>query len=83
MCFFYGCSTFDCSGRTYGNDRAGKDPATDRNEAGERALLVDVGTLNGVLWSTETEADILVPAASTLANLLRLSGLSLGVLAAG
>ena len=44
-----------------GHDGSGKDTATDGDHAGERALLVDVCTLNGVLGRAETQADILVP----------------------
>lgn len=44
-----------------GHDGTGEDTATDGDHAGERALLVDVGTLNGGLGGTETQTDILVP----------------------
>jgi hypothetical protein len=44
-----------------GHDGTGKDTATDGDHAGEWALLVDVGTLNGVLGGTETQTDVLVP----------------------
>lgn len=44
-----------------GHDGTGEDTATDGDHAGERALLVDVGTLNGGLGGTETQTNILVP----------------------
>jgi hypothetical protein len=44
-----------------GHDGAGKDTATDGDHAGERALLVDVGTLNGGLGRAEAQTDLLVP----------------------
>lgn len=47
------------------HDGSGEDTATDGDHAGERALLVDVGALNGVLGGTETQTDILVPSPVT------------------
>jgi hypothetical protein len=44
-----------------GHDGTGEDTATDGDHAGERALLVDVGTLNGVLGRAEAQTDILIP----------------------
>lgn len=44
-----------------GHDGSGEDTATDGDHAGEWALLVDVGALNGGLGGTETQTDILVP----------------------
>lgn len=44
-----------------GNDSAGQDTATDGDHAGERALLVDVGALNGGLGRTEAQTNILIP----------------------
>ena len=44
-----------------GHDSSGQDTATDGDHAGEGALLVDVGALNGGLGGTETQTDILVP----------------------
>lgn len=44
-----------------GHDGASEDTATDGDHAGERALLVDVGALNGGLGGTETQTDVLVP----------------------
>ena len=44
-----------------GHDSSGQDTATDGDHAGERALLVDVGTLNGGLGGTETQTNVLVP----------------------
>lgn len=43
------------------HDGSSKNTAADRDHAGEWALLVDVGTLNGSLGGTETQTDILVP----------------------
>jgi hypothetical protein len=53
-----------------GHDSSGEDTATDGDHAGERALLVDVGSLNGGLGGTETQTNVLVPspAASVLAR---------------
>lgn len=53
------------------DDTAGQDTATDGDQTGEGALLVDVRTLNGGLGGTETQTDILVPSPA-LANLLAL-----------
>ena len=44
-----------------GHDGTGEDTATDGDHAGERALLVDVGTLDGGLGGTETQTNILIP----------------------
>jgi hypothetical protein len=44
-----------------GDDGAGQDTATDGDHAGEGALLVDVGALNGGPGRAETQTDILVP----------------------
>ena len=44
-----------------GHDGAGEDTATDGDHASERALLVDIGTLNGVLGRAEAQTDILIP----------------------
>jgi hypothetical protein len=44
-----------------GHDGTGEDTATDGDHASEWALLVDVGTLNGVLGGTETQTNVLVP----------------------
>jgi hypothetical protein len=44
-----------------GHDSSSKDTATDRDHAGEWALLVDVGTLNGGLGRTEAQTNVLVP----------------------
>jgi len=44
-----------------GHDSSGQDTATDGDHAGEWALLVDVGTLNGGLGGTETQTNVLVP----------------------
>jgi hypothetical protein len=47
---------------------AGKDTAADRDETSEGALLVDVAALNGRLGGTETQTNVLVPSAATLAR---------------
>lgn len=44
-----------------GDDSAGEDTATDGDEAGEGALLVDVGALNGRLGRAEAQTNILIP----------------------
>jgi hypothetical protein len=44
-----------------GHDGAGEDTAADGDHAGERALLVDVGTINGVLGRAEAQTNVLVP----------------------
>jgi hypothetical protein len=44
-----------------GHDGTGEDTTADRDHAGEWALLVDVGTLNGVLGRTEAQTNILIP----------------------
>jgi hypothetical protein len=62
-----------------GNDGAGKDTATDGDETGEGALLVDVAALDGGTGGTETQTDILIPSSSALARSGGL-GLGLGVL---
>lgn len=53
-----------------GHDGSGKDTATDGDQAGERALLVDVVALNGVLGCAEAQTNILdpSPAAGVLAG---------------
>jgi len=61
-----------------GNDGAGQDTATDGDEAGEGALLVNVATLNGSRGGTETQTNVLVPSSSALARSGAL-GLGLGV----
>lgn len=44
-----------------GDDSAGEDTATDGDEAGEGALLVDVGALNGRLGRAEAQTNFLMP----------------------
>ena len=44
-----------------GDDSAGKDTATDRDEAGEGALLVNVGALDGGLGRAEAQTNFLIP----------------------
>lgn len=59
-----------------GNDGAGQDTATDGDETGEGALLVDVAALNGGLGGSETQTNILIPSSATLA---RSAGLGSGL----
>jgi len=47
---------------------ASQDTATNGNETGERAFLVDVCSLNSVLWCAKSQTNVLVPSSSTLAN---------------
>lgn len=53
-----------------GDDSASEDTSTDRHEAGEGALLVDVRALNRGLGRTEAQTNVLVPSpvASVLAG---------------
>lgn len=53
-----------------GHDGAGEDTTADRDHAGEWALLVDVGAVNGVLGRAEAQTNVLVPSlvASVLAR---------------
>lgn len=51
-----------------GNDSSGQDTTTDGDETGEWALLVDVASLNGGLWGSESQSNVLVPSAATLSN---------------
>jgi hypothetical protein len=44
-----------------GHDLSGQDTAADRDHTRERALLVDVGALNGGLGRAEAQTNILVP----------------------
>ena len=44
-----------------GDDLTGQDTTTDGDITGEGALLIDVGTLDGLLGGLETKTDILVP----------------------
>jgi len=52
-----------------GADNALEDAATDGHSRGEGALLVDVGTLDGLLGGLEAEADVLVEAGLLLVTL--------------
>jgi len=51
-----------------GDDGASQDTSTDRDEASEGTLLVNVGALNGRLGRLEPQANVLVPSASPLPN---------------
>lgn len=44
-----------------GHDSSGEDTTADGDHAGEWALLVDVGALNGGLGRTEAQTNILIP----------------------
>jgi hypothetical protein len=44
-----------------GDDGSGEDTATDGDEAGEGALLVDVGALDGRLGRAEAQTNVLIP----------------------
>lgn len=59
----------DCAVHLGGNNSSGEDAATDGNLADEGALLVDVGAVDGLTGSLETEANVLVPALGGLASL--------------
>jgi hypothetical protein len=52
-----------------GDNNTGQDTTTDGDITSEGALLVDVGTLDGLLGGLEAETDILVPAGVTLLGL--------------
>lgn len=54
-----GLSDYGCGWGTY-DDLAGQDTATDGDETGEWALLVDVAALNGRLWRAKAKTDILL-----------------------
>eukprot|EP00215_Chloropicon_roscoffensis_P005284 CAMPEP_0197505382 /NCGR_PEP_ID=MMETSP1312-20131121/4149_1 /TAXON_ID=464262 /ORGANISM="Genus nov. species nov., Strain RCC2335" /LENGTH=203 /DNA_ID=CAMNT_0043052325 /DNA_START=105 /DNA_END=714 /DNA_ORIENTATION=+ len=45
-----------------------QNPAPDGNVSGERALLVDVGSLDGLPWGLEAKADVLVVAVAILSR---------------
>ena len=68
----------DGAGHLGRDDLSGEDTTTDRDETGEGALLVDVGTLDGLTGSLEPETDLLVPTAVLSSNLARGGG-NLGV----
>jgi hypothetical protein len=56
------------------DDLSGEDTTTDRDETGEGALLVDVGTLDGFTRGLEPKTDLLVPTAVLSSNLARGGG---------
>ena len=56
-----------------GNNSSGQDTTTDGNETGERALLVNVASLNGGLWGSESQSNVFIPSSATLSNLAGLS----------
>jgi len=51
-----------------GDNGSGENTTTDGDETGEWALLVDVGSLNGVFGGLKTQTDVLVPPPSTLSD---------------
>lgn len=52
-----------------GDDDTGQDTTTDRDITGEGALLVDVGTFDGLLGGLEAKTNILVPTGVALLGL--------------
>lgn len=48
-----------------GTNGSGQDTSTNANLSGEWALVVDVGTLDGLTGSTETQTDLLVVTKTT------------------
>jgi len=48
-----------------GDDGAGKDTTTDRDQSSEWALLVNIVTFNGILGRPEAQTNVLVPSLST------------------
>jgi len=52
--------TTDCDGvgHLHGGNGASQDTATNRDVAGEWALLVDEGTFSCVLWGLEAQTDV-------------------------
>ena len=63
------------SGHLGGNNHSSEDSTTDGNIASEWALLVDVSTVDGLLWSNETKADVLPPALGLLGSDTNWSGI--------
>ena len=51
-----------------GLDNTREDTATDGHVAGEGALVVDVGALDGLLGRLEAQANVLVPAETELSG---------------
>lgn len=61
------------------NNGSSKDTATDGNQTGEGALLVNIGALDGGLGCPEAQSDVLIPSPTTLSDTLALAALSFGV----
>ena len=58
----------DGSGHLVGNNHGSEDSTTDGNVTSERALLVDIGAGDGLLWSLETKTDVLPPTLGLLGS---------------
>ncbi len=52
----------DGSSHLVGNNHGSEDTTSNRNVTSERTLLVDVSTVDGLLWGSKTKADVLPPA---------------------
>lgn len=52
-----------------GDNDTSQNLTTDRDQTSERALLVDVGTIDSSSWCLETQAGILIPSLSPLRGL--------------
>ena len=57
-----------------GNNHSSEDSTTNRDITSEWALLIDVSTSDGLLWSDETKADVLPPALRLLGSDTNWSG---------
>ena len=54
----------DGSGHLVGHNHSSEDSTTDGNVTSEWALLIDVSSVNGLLWCNKTKADVLPPTLS-------------------
>jgi len=61
------------------DDGSGEDTATDRDHTGEWAFLVDIVSLNGSFWCSETQTDIFVPSSTSLSDFSGLWRFRLGI----
>lgn len=52
-----------------GDNDTSQNLTTDRNQTGERTLLVNVRTFNSGLWGLETQTSVLIPSLSSLVGL--------------
>jgi len=57
-----------------GNNHSSEDSTTDGNITSEWALLVDVSTVDGLLWSNETKTNVLPPTLGLLGSDTNWSG---------